>query len=207
VGILSWAAFVLGHDLVFLLTYGAAYDAMLARTGHGEHWSITVAAVVGLAVALAVGCAVRLRALAGQARALEGGRGRWVGGSRADLGVAVLRLWPRMAGLTVAIFVVNENLERLSAGLGLPGLTVLDSLGYVGTLAVLAGCSLVVAVLEALYRWRRDVLLARVRAAAARSGRPAPSAAPRRLPWVERRHAAVAGHRIVGRAPPRAALF
>jgi hypothetical protein len=206
VAILSWAAFVLGHDLLFLLTYGSSYDAVLARTGHGEHWSITAAVVAGLAVALAVGCLARLRALAAQARAHEAGGGRPDHGSLAHLGALILRTWPRVTGLTVAIFIINENLERLSAGLGLPGLTVLGALGYLGTFSVLSAFALLVAIIEALYRWRRDVLLERVRAAGAHSGRPARASSPHQLPWVERRHAAIAGHRIAGRAPPLVAL-
>jgi hypothetical protein len=201
IGILSWAAFVLGHNLIFLLTYGPSYDAALARTGHGAHWSITVTVVAGLAVALAIGCVARLQALARQARELEPSDGGLMGGGPSDLGKAILRAWLVIAGLTLAIFVLNENVERLAAGLGLPGLAVLDSLGYIGSVAVLVGTSLLVAVLEGLYRWRRDVLIARVRVAAARHGRAALAVLPL-LPWVERRHAAISGYRITGRAPP-----
>jgi hypothetical protein len=73
---------------------------------------------------------------------------------------------------------------------------------YPFAVAIVAGVSLVVALVATILTWRRETLLARI--AALRAGlqpQPRSKSAPR-IPWVERRHAAILGHHITGRAPP-----
>jgi hypothetical protein len=64
---LSLAALVLGHDLIFLLTYGAGVGVGLQHTGHGFAWLVTVvtaAMVAGTMSALAIRRLVVLSRLA-----------------------------------------------------------------------------------------------------------------------------------------------
>ena len=72
-GILVAVTFVLAHDVAFLLTYGSSWQALLARTGHGDGWTETVLVVAGLSVALA---------FAGAWRASPGWRGWPVASTR-----------------------------------------------------------------------------------------------------------------------------
>jgi hypothetical protein len=56
---------VTGHNLVFLLTYGADYGAALARTGHDSRWTETVQAVLLATSLLAAAAIVRIAYLFG----------------------------------------------------------------------------------------------------------------------------------------------
>ena len=56
-------AFVLAHNLVFLASYGAGYQAALRRTGHDDAWTTAVLAVLGLGVLLFVVATWRLHRL------------------------------------------------------------------------------------------------------------------------------------------------
>jgi hypothetical protein len=196
--------FVLAHDLSFLLTYGSSWQALLARTGHGDGWTDTVLIVAGLSVALAFAGAWRIARLARMARRLDGGRSRATpAGARALLG-HLRRAWLAIFPTALVLFVVVENLERMSVGLPAPGLEVMGSLGFPGIAVLFVLVAAVTALVEALYRWRREVLLARIEAARTRRTRTAATSGRPTAPWVDRRHAAIAGHRIAGRAPPQA---
>ncbi|MGH2465641.1 MAG: hypothetical protein ACRDGI_09275, partial [Candidatus Limnocylindrales bacterium] len=106
----------------------------------------------------------------------------------------------------LALFVGVENIEHLSVGLAAPGLAVLDSAQYHSVIFVFAAISLLAALVDALYRWRRDILVARIQAARARLDRRPTAVVRCGLPWLDRSHASVTGTRISGRAPPRGAL-
>ncbi len=203
-GILVAVTFVLAHDLAFLLTFGSSWDAVLARTGHGDRWTETALVVVGLAGALAVAGIARLAWLARMARRLDGGRSTAPQVGRGALVQGLRRAWLAIFPISLALFVVVENVERMSVGLPAPGLDVMGSLGFAGIVALFAIVAGVTALVDALYRWRRDVLLARIEASRRHLARPAAVGALPNAPWVEHRHAAIAGHRIAGRAPPRA---
>ena len=195
-------ALVLSHELVFLTTYGPAYRIALVDTGHDGTWAVAVAVVGGLAAGLFLTAALRLRQLGLVATSVAREAptmppdpaalvGRWLG------------LWPRLGALTTALFVVQENLEHLHAGQGLPGISVLSSGQYPDSLAVIGIVTLVVALVAALFGWRRDLLVARIAAARARWGR-APRSATRRRPLsTEQRHVSVLVHQFAGRAPPQ----
>ena len=209
IGVLALVAFVLSHDLIFLVTYGPAYRVGMARLGHDDRWTTAVFLVLGLAVALAIAGGVRLAQLARLARRIEAGTADRrlrppARGARLlarDFGRSWLVIFP----IALLLFVVGENIEHVSAGLPLPGLGVLGSLDYHGTVVILGAVSAAGALVDALYRWRAKVLEARIEAARSRWLRA--NAAPARpdLPWVERRHASIAGHTAIGRAPPAGA--
>jgi hypothetical protein len=199
---LSLAALVLGHDLMFLLTYGLDFGAAMQRTGHGAPWLatvITAATVAGTMTTLAVR---RLVALSRLAREVEGGNVHVRGGAAlSDLGRQILRLWAPILVVALALFVANENLERAIVGIRLPGLSVLFGTTHAPTLLVFALVALFVSAFAGLYRWRRDVLAARIVAGRPRWAEDAP-VAPRPRPWADRRSPSIIGRRLAGRAPP-----
>jgi hypothetical protein len=201
---LAVVALVLAHDLVFLLTDGSGgYGVALAQTGHGTQWTATVVVVAALAISLTIFGTARLISLTHEARELEGHGASVRSGRTTDLAGHLVQAWLVILPVSLALFVLVENLEHLSAGLPAPGLAVLGSVEYHGVLGVFALVSLLAALVEALYRWRRDVLIARIQAARARLARRPARVARRALPWVDLRHAAIIGHRISGRAPPQ----
>jgi len=203
-GLLAAVTFVLAHDIAFLLTFGSSWQAVLARTGHGNAWNDTALVVVGLAVALAIAGLARLGRLARMARSLGGGRSTAPQAGHGALVQGLRRAWLAIFPVSLALFIVVENVERMSAGLPAPGLDVMGSLGFAGIAVLFGIVAGVTALVDALYRWRRAVLIARIEAARRCPARASAVGARPGVPWVERRHAAIAGHRIAGRAPPRA---
>ena len=203
-GLLAAVTLVLAHDIAFLLTFGSSWQAVLARTGHGNAWNETVVVVAGLAVALAFAGLARLAWLSRMARRLDGGRSTAPRVGRGPLVQGLRRAWLAIFPISLALFIVVENVERASAGLPAPGLDVMGSLGIAGIAVLFGIVAGVAALVDALYRWRRAVLIARIAAARRRPARAAAVGARPNVPWVERRHAAIVGHRIAGRAPPRA---
>ena len=199
---LAAVAFVLAHDTVFLLTDGGSFGQALARTGHGDQWTGTVIVVAGLALSLAIAGIIRLARLSNLARQLDAGGISVRGGRPVDLVSHLLKAWLLILPVALLLFVVVENLEHLSVGLPAPGLAVLGSVQYHSVLGVFAVVSLIAALVDALYRWRRDVLVARIEAARARLDRSPRLLVGHRLPWLDRRHASITSNRISGRAPP-----
>ncbi len=199
---LAAVAFVLAHDTVFLLTDGGSFGQALARTGHGDQWTGTVIVVAGLAISLAIAGIGRLARLSRIARELDAGGISVAEGRPVDLLSHLLKAWLLILPVALLLFVVVENLEHLSVGLPAPGLAVLGSVQYHSVLGVFALVSLLAALVDALYRWRRDVLVARIAAARARLGRSPRVVGGRRVPWLDRRHASITSNRISGRAPP-----
>ncbi|TME31264.1 MAG: hypothetical protein E6I62_07555 [Chloroflexi bacterium] len=172
---LSLAVLILGHHLVFLTAYGRQYWAMLERTGHGLVWAITVITVALLTLGLIFLAFRRVRSLTRQARDIERGRLAVRDARMIDLARQVLRLWP----------------------------VILVSAGHLSPILVFAAVAGAVALVAGLYRWRRDILLAVLRAKRTAWDRPAkprllrPAEAPLRRPrWV-------VGSRLAVRAPPQ----
>ena len=203
---LAAVAFVLAHDLVFLLTDGGSYGQALARTGHGDQWTGTVILVAGLALSLAILGALRLISLSTLAHQLTATDQSVQAGSLGDLLGHLVRAWLVILPVALALFVGVENLEHLSVGLPAPGLSVLGSTQYHSVVFVFMLVALLAAVVDALYRWRRDILVARIAAARARRRHGRVVVLRHRLPWVDRRHASITGNRISGRAPPQGAV-
>jgi hypothetical protein len=164
---LAALALVLAHQMVFLVRYGSIYGEALAHAGHGQAWSDAVTTVIGAAIVLAAGSVVGLWRLSRQLRGRP-----IVRASAAMDGAAVARRWLRAsAWLTLAVLVVltvQENVEHAAAGLGLPGPEILVTPEYPFAVAIVAGVSLVVALVATILTWRRETLLARI--AALRAG-------------------------------------
>ena len=205
-GALAAVAFVLAHDLVFLLTDTGSYGLALARTGHGGQWTGTVILVAALALALAVLGAIRLISLARLAGELDAGDITVRAGAIRDLAGHLVRAWLTILPVALVLFVGVENVEHLSVGLPAPGLSVLGSSQYHSVFAVFALVSLLAALVDALYQWRRDLLVARIEAARDRLRHRAARVARHDLPWVDRRHASIIGNGLSVRAPPQRAL-
>jgi hypothetical protein len=198
---LALVVFALAHNLTFLLTFGEGSDAALARTGHGAQWTATVVLVVVLALALVAAGALRLAQLSRLAGAVDRAESPSAG-TRTKLRL-IGRAWLQILVGALALFVAAENLEHVAAGLVAPGLSVLGSGDYHDTLAVFAGVAFAAALVEGLYRWRREVLIARIVSARARWTGDRQSSARPNLPWIDPRHGAIVNHQIAGRAPPR----
>ena len=205
-GALAAVAFVLAHDLVFLLTDSGSYGLALTRTGHGEQWTGTVILVAALALALAVLGAIRLISLSRLAGELDAGNITVRAGGIPDLAGHLVRAWLTILPVALVLFVGVENVEHLSVGLPAPGLSVLGSSQYHSVFAVFALVSLLAALVDALYQWRRDLLVARIEAARDRLRHRAALVARHDLPWVDRRHASIIGNGLSVRAPPQRAL-
>lgn len=202
---LALVVFALAHNLTFLVTYDQEVGLALARTGHGAQWTATLVLVAILAAALLVAGIVRLVQLSRLAHDLDGAAISAANGGSRDLAHNLVRAWLQILGCSLLVFVGAENLEHLTAGLPAPGLSVLGSGEYHFALAVFAVCALAAALVDALYRWRRDMLVALIAAVRSRWARPRALGARPRTPWVDRHHAAVARHQIAGRAPPTTA--
>jgi len=194
--------FVVAHNLVFLVAYGAGFDEALTRTGHGGTWGTAVAVVLAAALGVFGLGAWRLYRLGIVVRSLDKAAGSLRPVPR-DVGRRLVGLWLRLALATTLVFVVQENLEHQVAGLGVPGLSVLWSAEYPNAAFVILAIALAVAVVVSLFRWRRDVLVARIAAARAPWSGARAAVQARRPFWVERRHASIVVHQFSGRAPPQ----
>jgi hypothetical protein len=199
---LSLAALILGHHLVFLTTYGPQYWAMLERTGHGPVWAITVVTVAILYAGLVFLALRRISSLNRLAGAVRAGELNVRDKGIRHLARHVLGLWATILVTSLLLFVLNENLERVANGLPIPGFAVLaGGLGHASPLLVFAAVAGAVALVAGLYRWRRDILLARVRDPRSAWDRSSqrqlrPPDRPRRRPR------SAVGSRLAGRAPP-----
>jgi hypothetical protein len=199
---LALVVFALAHNLTFLVTYGNGSGDALARTGHGAQWTAAVALIAILALALAAAGALRLAQLSRLARDLDDLTASIEHIGLRNLCGHLVRSWLVIFGCALVLFVGAENLEHVAAGLPAPGLSVLGSGEYHGALAIFAAVAFMAAMVDALYRWRRDVLVARIEAARTRWVRAHGSTGRPETPWIDRRHGAISGHRIAGRAPP-----
>jgi hypothetical protein len=194
-------ALVIAHNLVFLLRYGSGFDEALAHSGHYGAWGTAVAVVLAAALGLVGLGAWRLYRLGLLARILAASEGELRPGARGFVRQLV-GLWVLLAGATTLLFVVQENVEHQHVGSALPGLAVLGSAEYPNAALVIAAVALAVAFVVALFRWRRDVLVARIAAARLGWQRVARAGQRRHAVWVERRNASIVVHQFSGRAPP-----
>ena len=168
---LALVGLVVGHEAVYLAEYGATYQSTAAATGHGYWLTFALLSLIvgGIPLAAAgvglIRLRVSLRRLAGDAAALA--RARSTNAAPSYLS-EFTGLFPRLYVVIVTGFTVQENVEWLVSGHGVPGLWVLSS-GAV--LPVLLAISVLVAVAGAWLRWREAVLERRLAAAQA-GGRP-----------------------------------
>ncbi len=195
---------VLAHDAVFAAQHGLGdeRDAALAVAAH-EYWLawallVLLVGFVGLIAAVA--------ALARLHRALRNlprhPPARGTPGYAGEL----LRLWPRLFIAVTLTFALQENVEHVAAGQGLPGLGVLSWPAYPLALPVLGAVTLLLAAAGAWFRWRITVLegrLAAARSAARRRLVPAVGPAARwGLVAAAITHARFLVRLDAGRAPP-----
>jgi len=193
---------VLSHELVYLARYGSAYGEALVHSGHGVGWSRAVAVVVALGLLLALagaGQLVRLARAAAAARPQRPGRpavrvlaSRW------------LRAWGYLSAATLALLTIQENAERAATGLAAPGLGLLATPEYAWGWAIAIAVAAVVSLVAVLFAWRRDVLLARIRATRRGIVRSATPVLRPRLPHAPRRRHLGRSHGL--RAPPSPAI-
>ncbi len=203
--VLVLVALVVAHDLVFLLTYGAGYDDALARSGHDGSWAMAVVVVLAAGIGLFGVAAWQLHRLGVIARAIIPAAGPLTP-SASGFGWRLVGLWWRLVAATTLLFVIQENVEHQRIGEALPGLSVLGSGEYSDAALVIAAVTLAVAFVGALFRWRRDVLVARIASALRRRSRR-PVRILRR-PGVARdgRPESFVGRGRAVRAPPSPAL-
>jgi hypothetical protein len=193
-------ALVLAHDLVFLAAYGGAYQDALDRTGHDASWNTTVLVVLAVGVILLAAACRRLRSLGTLALALDRQAVPAIG--RKGFLQRLRELWLRLAVFTTILFVLQENLEHQHAGEALPGLGVLISSEYPNALLIIGVVALAVALVGAVVRWRRDVLMARLSGTRTRWRTPSGTRARPSFAWLLAREGSLLGRRLAGRAPP-----
>ena len=192
-------AFALGHQITYVVEYGSNAGSALARSGHDLDWTLAVASIALLSVAL-VGLAVReLRRLSRQARGVADARSR--GSPLTALVADTVPLALAVLVVSVVSFVVVENLEYAAAGLASPGLTLVFSAEHQATLIIFELVSLAVALVAALYRWRRDILVELIELAQGlrMHGRPLLGSRPIELTLPA---SSIVRGRPPGRAPP-----
>lgn len=203
IAVLQLAALVLAHQLIYLARFGSRYGEALVHSGHGDAWNVAaISSLILAAVLVGLGLA-RLHRLGVLARGLRAAGGSLEGQlpRRALLGT-FLRLAPRIALFQLVLLSAQENLEHALIGQPVPGAGILFSPQYAGGAWVAIAVSLLISLIAALFAWRRDVLLARLRAARAALPRARASAA--RRPGVVARHPvdSILGRQSALRAPP-----
>jgi hypothetical protein len=158
-------ALVLSHSLVYLVRYGSVYGEALAHEGHDLAWAIAVWSSGLLGAGLSLAGLVRLVQL-GRAAASRDPLAS--AGSAANRVTAThwLRDWVlaglRLALITAMVLTIQENVEHLATGLPLQGPAMLVRPEYPFALAIVVAVSFGVSLVVALYRRRRDELLARL---------------------------------------------
>jgi hypothetical protein len=203
--LLGLVAFVVGHDLVFLATYGPRYLDGLHQTGHDGSWTVLVGLTLLVALTVALIAAWRLQQLRGLAHGLEGGHVVLAVGNASELGRRVLVRSLPVALLAVGLFVLAENVEHLRAGAAAPGLAVLGSPEYTPFAPlILVGTALVIALVAGLVSWQRDRLAARIAAAERRPRLVGGRAVGRCVSERSSRPDSILGSRLASRAPPMA---
>ena len=177
---LQVVALVLAHELVYLARYGSRYGEALVHSGHGDAWGGAVATSAALAVILGILALGRLGYLALQVQR----RGPTVPTPAGTLDLRLLaRIWLRngirIAAVGAVLLTVQENIERASIGETAPGAGILLTPEYAGGLWIAIGVGVAVGLVAALYEWRREVLIARLRAPRPSLPRAASTSTPR----------------------------
>jgi hypothetical protein len=194
-------ALVLSHSLVFLVRYGSAYGEALAHAGHDLAWTIAVVSSGALGASLALAGLFQLRRLNARGAMLGSSVGR-TDDPRPGLISRWLTTSGRLAATTAILLTIQENVERAGVGLPAPGIGLLLSADYPWAVCIVVAVGFAVGLVISLFRWRRDVLVARLRAARQVERHAVAAPAPT---WIPLRPVASVLGRAQGlRAPPRA---
>ncbi len=198
---------VVSHDGVFMAQYGVADPGALPGTGHSYWLAFGVLSLLAAGVPL-VASAMLVRALHRRLR------GEPIPGPLPELPATsylteLRSLLPRLFITITGCFVVQENVEHVVSGQGLPGLWVLSWPEYPMAIPVLFAVSLVLALAGAWIRWRCVNLVRRLLAVAAwrrwlRAHAIRPGVAWGTLP-VRVVTGRLLARRLAGRAPPAVA--
>jgi hypothetical protein len=198
--VLALAVMVVGHNLTFLIAYGSDYASKLASTGDGKSWDDTVAVILVAAVLLSAAACLRLAFLVRQVRTTS--PYQRVGLSGAAYLRTLLPVWLKLFAVSIVLFVLQENQERWSIGLAMPGLSVLGAVGPVSPILVFALVSLAFAAVVALFRVGIGCLEAIIAKARTRTWPGAQRPYRRGAPDPESAPASIIGRNLAGRAPP-----
>lgn len=160
---LAAAGILVAHDTVFIAQYGlgAGYEAAMAQTAHG-YWP---AFVLFSLLAGGAGAVTATRALARLGRVARGLPPAPPSPRRPAFWAEIRSLWPRLFAVMVVGFALQENVEHALAGGDWPGLWVLSAPDYPLSIPSILVVSGMLAAAGAWLRWRRDVLIERIRAA------------------------------------------
>lgn len=192
----------LAHDLTFLARYGSIYGEALAHAGHGQAWTTAVLVSLTLGAGLALAAALQLWRLRGASGRAEQPTNE--GSGLRNLGRSWVDLAARLTATVTVLLTIQENIERAAIGARTVDPAILVSPEYAGALAIVAAVAIAVSFVVALFRWRRDALLARIRAAITPRLRPLPARLPLRRADVPR--GSILGRRLGLRAPPGVAI-
>lgn len=164
--VLVLATLALAHQLIYVVAHGAGdgYREAMSAAGHDGYWASFALAVGVVSCVLLAVAITQLRRLARLAHAASVGTLTVRDESPRALLKIVAPLWARVAVWTTIAFLIQENVEVATVGHAMPGLGAIT--GEHGlAIPIIAGVALVVALVRGLVRWRRDVLLARLRGA------------------------------------------
>lgn len=172
---------LIAHDAVFAAQYGLGGGFDAAMGDSHRYWPafVAVTLLVTLVVAVAAGRALlRLGRLVGGLPVAAPARG-----GRTYL-AELARLWPRLFAVVVLAFLLQENVEHATAGEPMPGLWALSAPGYPLALPVIALVTGLLAAAGSWLQWRRDTLVARLRAARSALARLRPAARSPHHRWA-----------------------
>lgn len=199
-GSLVFATLALSHHIVYLLAHGngPAYAKAMTQAGHDRYWTSFLIAVGGVSAALAMVSVHQLRRLARLAEAARIGGVQVRDASLWRLMAMIPPRWLQVTAGTTVAFVLQENVETVGMGVPMPGLGMVSG-DHLFAVPIIALVSLLLATVSALVRWRRDLLLARLRSTARPLG---PRSSQRRAASAPSRRRIATGSPHGVRAPP-----
>lgn len=201
---LTLAGLALGHEMTYLLAHGThGFTAAMTERGHDRYWASFVTIVVLVIGILATIAAIQLRRLRRLADLMHSNRNVEVSDlSAMRLFQLFALLWLRVSIAVLLAYFAQENAEVSAIGVPLPLLGVFGGEHWVA-LPILILASGLVSMIGALVRWRREVLLRKLRLAQA-FRRPALARQPPSV--VEQPKSVLSARRNGVRAPPRAVI-
>lgn len=197
---MAGVALLASHDAIYAVQVGPgeALANVLRRAGH-DYWGAASLALTLIGLVACGAAAVRLRRLGRRASTLP--RVAAIEG-QPTLRTRLPHLWVRLFAVVVIGFVLQENLEHALAHGHALGLGALFGPDYPLAIPVIAGVTLLAAIIAAFLVGRERRLLAMI-AAATQAGRPrAPRAVPRPPLRLSLPRVAPMGGAVAGRAPP-----